>query len=239
MTESQRQLRADLALCGFQLMLGVLIASCIGLIIYAVAPGVFQGDGERLTGDDFGIPAYVSGRDADGDGIDDQTDILQSAKDYVATNPMYESRYFQGGWLDDGTGVCTDIIAYALLGAGYDLREMVDDDIRELAADYTSSLAYDVDRPDPNIDYRRVSNLKVFFYHKAINLTCDTTDISEWQGGDIVCYANHIAIVSDRRNADGVPYVIHNGSPWQACYEEDRLDDWGGPEFHWRWAPRG
>lgn len=157
----------------------------------------------------------------------------------MATRPTYRSDYFQGGWPTDGTGVCTDVIAYALLGAGYDLPSLVDADIRadaQVRRDGTGEVPhYDVERADPNIDYRRVRNLKVFFDCHATNLTCDVSDISEWQGGDIVCYDDHIGIVSDRRNSDGVPYIIHHGSPWQSSYEENRLGDWGGPERHWRW----
>ena len=67
------------------------------------------------------IPAYVSELDQDGDGIDDQTDILQSAWEYLATRPEYKSRYYDGGYPDDGYGVCTDVVAFALKGAGYDL----------------------------------------------------------------------------------------------------------------------
>ena len=29
---------------------------------------------------------------------------------------------------------------------------------------------------------------------------------------------------SDRRNRDGVPYVIHHNDPWQTAYEQDILE---------------
>ena len=83
----------------------------------------------KYSNDDFGITAYVSAVDADRDGVDDQTDILQSAKDYVATKPKYKSVYYASGYPDDGHGVCTDVVAQAFLGAGYDLRVLVNDDI--------------------------------------------------------------------------------------------------------------
>ncbi|MCK9479602.1 MAG: DUF1287 domain-containing protein [Firmicutes bacterium] len=49
-----------------------------------------------------------------------------------------------------------------------------------------------------------------------------------WQGGDIVTIdkPQHIAIISDRRNAKGVPYVIHNIGP--APREENCLESWNG-----------
>ena len=52
----------------------------------------------------------------------------------------------------------------------------------------------------------------------------DPYDIEEWQPGDIVIYGEqyvHIAIISDKRNKDGVPYIIHNGG--QPVREENML----------------
>ena len=83
---------------------------------------------------------------------------------------------------------------------------------------------YDIDQPDKNIDFRRVKNLKVYFEHAAVSLTTDLSKIEEWQGGDIVIFQDHIGIVSDRRNENGVPYVIHHNSPWQKKYEQDILE---------------
>ena len=177
------------------------------------------------------VPARADAGDADGDGIDDQTDILQSALAYVATCPRYRSAYYAGGYSDDGYGVCTDVVAYALLGAGYDLQRFVDEDI---AAD---SGAYGIDVPDPAIDFRRVRNLAVYFKRNAQALTTDTSDLEAWQGGDIVLYDGHVGIVSDRRDAHGVPYLIHHASPFQLAYEEDRLESYGAITGHYRMIP--
>lgn len=163
------------------------------------------------------IPAYVSELDQDADGIDDQTDILQSAWEYLATRPEYKSRYYDGGYPDDGYGVCTDVVAFALKGAGYDLSALVDHDIR------TNYDDYNVETPDANIDFRRVRNLLVYFQHHALSLSTDPNETSEWQGGDIVIFKEHIGIVSDRRNRFGVPYLIHHYGPFQRYYEEDVL----------------
>lgn len=167
---------------------------------------------------DFGITTFISSRDKDADGIDDQTDILESAKSYVATEPIYQSRYYAGGYPDDGYGVCTDVVAFALLGAGYDLRELLDADIR------LHPERYDIEIIDKNIDFRRVDNLKRFFDYNAESLTTSISDIDAWQGGDIVVFEGHIGIVSDTRNRNGVPFVIHHYSPWQRFYEEDILE---------------
>lgn len=137
---------------------------------------------------------FHSSVDRDDDGVDDQLDILNGALAYVSTHPKYKSRYYETGYPDDGYGVCTDVVAYALKNAGYDLQELVDADIREQPQDYM------VEEPDANIDFRRVRNLKVFFAHTAAAMTTDVSEIEEWQGGDIVIFERHIGIVSDRRN---------------------------------------
>ncbi len=169
---------------------------------------------------DFHIATYHSLVDQDADGLDDQTDILQSARAYLATKPKYQSKYYPGGYPDDGHGVCTDVVAQGLRGAGYDFMELVDRDIRE------HPQAYAVDTRDPNIDFRRVQNLQTYFARHAQALTTNLSDISAWQGGDIVVFDGHIGIVSDRRNQRGVPYLIHHYSPLQVNYEEDALGNY-------------
>ena len=166
----------------------------------------------------FGIETYKSKIDKDNDGIDDQTDILNNVRNYIATKPQYESKYYAGGYPDDGYGVCTDVVAFGLRDAGYDLRELVNEDIKN------NSDKYNIDVRDKNIDYRRVKNLLIYFQNNSINLTTDIKDIDKWQGGDIVVFSTHIGIVSDKRNKKGIPYVIHHERPYQEEYEEDILN---------------
>ena len=105
---------------------------------------------------------------------------------------------------------------------------MVDKDIELNTDDYPR-----VDKPDTNIDFRRVPNLRVFFEKYATVLTNDTSEITEWQPGDIVIFGDnkHIGIVSDKRNKNGQPYIIHNGG--QPNREEDFLKR-GIPTGHYR-----
>ncbi len=171
----------------------------------------------KYSNEDFGIVPYVSGVDKDGDGVDDQTDILRSVRAYLDTKPRYKSQYYATGYPDDEFGVCTDVVAFGLLGAGYDLMALVDEDVRAHREQYAIE---DVDR---NIDFRRVENLMIYFKNTAIALTTDIRDIEQWQGGDIVIFKNHIGIVSDKRNSRGTPFVLHNSNPVQRYYEEDIL----------------
>lgn len=180
-----------------------------------------QGQNRKMEYDaQFQIEPYISDSDADGDGIDDQTDMLESTRAYIATKPKYGSKYYSGGYPDDGYGVCTDVVAFACLGTGYNLMDLVAEDVR------TAQDAYGIETPDPNIDYRRVKNLNVYFSRHAQSLTTDLSDINEWQGGDIVVFDSHIAIVSDKRNARGIPYIIHHVSVSQKAYEQDLMEHW-------------
>lgn len=153
----------------------------------------------------------------------------------MSTHPKYKSRYYETGYPDDGYGVCTDVVAYALKNAGYDLQVLVDADIREQPQDYM------VAEPDANIDFRRVRNLKVFFSHTAFALTTDVSEIEEWQGGDVVIFERHIGIVSDRRNKNGVPYIIHHNDPCRRLtsrtFWKNELTSWVITEFQNKSGP--
>ena len=173
---------------------------------------------KKYTNEDFNIEAYKSNIDKDNDGIDDQTDILNNANNYIKTNPKYKSKYYNTGYPNDEYGVCTDVVAFALKDAGYDLMELVNDDIKN------NKELYDIDAVDKNIDFRRVKNLKVYFDNNAISLTTDIKEIEEWQGGDIVVFKKHIGIISDKRNRKGISFVIHHANPYQIYYEEDILE---------------
>jgi uncharacterized protein YijF (DUF1287 family) len=165
--------------------------------------------------------------------------ILAGARHEVANRTKYVNNYYQGGYPPDNEGVCTDVIWRAFRHAGYNLKALVDHDIRENLQEYPG-----VDTPDPNIDFRRVVNLQVFFRRNAQSLIQkiipnDAANCREWQGGDIVvfCKPNHIAVVSDKRNNEGVPYLIHNSGPYAA--EEDALLDWARDDSiigHYRWV---
>ena len=171
------------------------------------------------TAEDFGIITIKSNLDKDGDGIDDYTDILLGARAEAERKPRYQSTYYAGGYPPDTEGVCTDVVWRAFRDAGYLLKDMVDEDIAQNVEEYPRVEG----KPDTNIDFRRVPNLKVYFERNHITLTNDLSQIAEWQPGDIVVFGSkHIGIISDKRNKNGVPYLIHNGG--QPNREEDILE---------------
>jgi hypothetical protein len=157
--------------------------------------------------------------DKDNDGIDDFTDIMLGARQDALNMPTYDDRYWGGGYPPDDIGVCADVIWRALMAAGYNLKDLIDADIKAHPEAYPRII-----KADPNIDFRRTRNLKIFFDRHLVKLTLDIYDIDQWQAGDIVIFYpdyHHIGIVSDQRNFLGVPYLIHNTG--QKDREEDIL----------------
>lgn len=200
----------------------VLIFIVIVLVIMSIISIIFivcQKNKKVYYAEDFGIETLKSNKDYDNDGIDDYTDILQGAKIEAKNKPTYRSSYYSGGYPPDDEGVCTDVIWRALKNAGYSLKDMVDEDIKNNVDSYPRVEG----KPDSNIDFRRVPNLKVYFERNQIVLTTDLSKIEEWQPGDIVVFGNsHIGIISDKRNKKGIPYLIHNAG--QPLREEDALE---------------
>lgn len=172
---------------------------------------------EYYKASDFGIKTIYSKTDFDNDKIDDYSDFVLGARKDANNHPTYVSEYYGDSYPPDNEGTCTDTIWRAFKNAGYSLRDMVNNDIKNNKRDYPS-----IEYIDINIDFRRVNNLEIFFSKYALNLTLNYKEIDKWQPGDIVIFENkHIGIISDRRNADGIPYVIHNGG--QPVREEDFL----------------
>lgn len=166
----------------------------------------------------FGIETVQSSIDFDQDGVDDYRDVMLGARQDARNHPAYDDRYWEEGYPPDDIGVCTDVVWRAFRHAGYSLRDMVDADIAARPEAYPR-----ITQSDSNIDFRRVYNLRVFFDTYAIPLSLDPDDTAAWQPGDIVIWGadKHIGIVSDRRNAKGHAFVIHNsGQPFR---EQDAL----------------
>lgn len=165
--------------------------------------------------------------DKDKDGIKDQEDIVLGARKEAHKKVKYKSGYYVGGYPPENEGVCTDLVWRAFKDAGYNLKDMVDEDIKNNPGDYKEIQG----KPDPNIDFRRVSNLYVYFKKYAASITTelkpnDIENLKEWQPGDIITFdhSEHIAIVSDKRRADGIPYIIHNAPP--CAREGDEIMHW-------------
>ncbi len=176
------------------------------------------------------VPTIVPDQDQNHNGIPDSIDLVNGARQEVTGHTLWDASYYQGGYPPEGRGDDTDVIWRAFKAAGYNLKDMVDADIQADPAAYSAF----VKQPDPNIDFRKVGVLDIFFQRHALKLITDVKpgdvgNLEQWQPGDIVVFGlpadpDHIAIISDRRRKDGVPLVIHNAGPWAT--EGDYLLRW-------------
>lgn len=208
--------------------------ACIILFMTLCLSALYYYNTTYFSADKFNIKELKSSIDYDNDGIDDYTDILLGARKDAKRKPKYDSRYWSTGYPPDNIGVCADVIWRAFEEAGYNLRNLIDEDIKNNIKLYPY-----VKKQDSNIDFRRVKNLKVYFDRHATILTTDINKIEEWMPGDIVIFGKnytHIGIISDKRNINGIPWLIHNAG--QPKREENALEIWAlrkGISGHYRW----
>jgi hypothetical protein len=132
----------------------------------------------------------------------------------VLYDPGYRKIDYPMGDVPWYRGVCTDVVIRAYRVLGLDLQELV----------HRSG----VGTGDTNIDHRRVDVLRKYFARHGQSLPVGK-DPSAFRPGDVVTFhvpggifsKTHVAIVSDRKSAAGVPLVIHNRG--LGVWEEDWL----------------
>ena len=142
--------------------------------------------------------------------------LVRDARSQIGVTMSYDPAYrkiaFPMGDVPLSTGVCTDVVIRALRGQGVDLQALVNKDMKAAWAAYPK--IWGLQKPDGNIDHRRVPNLEVFFRRHGQSLSL--SDKTTFKAGDIVTWRlpqsnlPHIGIVSDKRAADGTPLIIHN-----------------------------
>ena len=147
--------------------------------------------------------------------------VLAAARAQIGDRyvPDYVALRYPMGDVPRGTGVCTDVVIRSLRSVGIDLQRLVHEDMRRHFASYPKR--WGLRRPDPNIDHRRVPNLQVYFRRMGWAVSGPAflpADLVTWRlpGG-----RDHLGLVSDRRNARGVPLVLHNLGP--TAREDDCL----------------
>ena len=186
----------------------------------------------------FQVAENFSKVDNNKNGVADALDIVSGANREVLNKTKYMSNYYAGGFPPETEGVCTDVIWRGFKAANINLKELIDEDIKSNTKLYPRVEG----KPDPNIDFRRVPNQDVFFSRNCVSLTTevkarDEENLKQWQPGDIVVFTKgyeHIGIISDRRDKNGIPYVIHNTRPHATTM---RLSWFTSPIYaHYRWS---
>ena len=138
---------------------------------------------------------------------------IERTKHAVTYDGSYHAIPYPGGDVPADVGVCTDVVIRAFRQLGIDLQERVHE---EMKADFDAfPNHWGLTRPDPNIDHRRVPNLRVLFERRGRVLPA-TNDAEDYAPGDLVTWTvgrnlPHIGIVTDRK-APGVErfLVVHN-----------------------------
>jgi uncharacterized protein YijF (DUF1287 family) len=143
--------------------------------------------------------------------------IVEAARAQVGKTVKYDGAYvvlaYPGGDVPIESGVCTDVVVRALrTSLTMDLQKLVHEDMAANFAAYPKN--WGLKKADRNIDHRRVPNLMVFFKRKGWELKVTKT-AADYAAGDLVtCLIGgklpHVMVVSDKKNAEGVPLVIHN-----------------------------
>ncbi len=155
--------------------------------------------------------SLASGQDGFYKMLADSTLVLTNQK--VIYDPSYFSIDYPNGDVPSDKGVCTDVIIRAYRKLGIDLQKEVHEDMKANFADYPQN--WGLDKPDKNIDHRRVPNLmKYFSRHGIIQKISDKPE--DYKPGSIVCWnlgggRTHIGIVSNKKTKDAKRYlIVHN-----------------------------
>ena len=158
--------------------------------------------------------------------------LLESAHEQMEVTKSYDPAYvvldYPNGDIPLEKGVCTDVVIRAFRNADVDLQKEVHEDMSRNFSVYPTK--WGLEKPDTNIDHRRVPNLQKFFERKNKSLLV-TRNAKNFQPGDVVSWdlngkgMTHIGLVSDVFNESTGRYlIIHNiGGGARA---EDCLFNW-------------
>jgi len=131
----------------------------------------------------------------------------------VTYDGSYRRIAYPNGDVPADVGVCTDVVIRAYRAIGLDLQQRVHEDMRTAFAVYPK--LWGLNRPDSNIDHRRVPNLQTYFLRQQLALPVgpnpDTYKSAELVTWILPGNLPHIGIVTNRRSSDGKrPLIVHN-----------------------------
>lgn len=160
--------------------------------------------------------------------FEDAHPLVISARKQIGKVIYYDTSYYSGGYPPTDRGACTDVIEQGLRDNDYDLKTKIDQDMKNNPERYPHE-------SDPNINFRRVRNVKIFldYYAEKLPTELDEKNLSAWKSGNIVTFDQipgslwHIAIISNKKNQDNIPLLIHNYG--RGVVEDDYLLTWPAP----------
>ncbi|HND88518.1 MAG TPA: DUF1287 domain-containing protein, partial [Saprospiraceae bacterium] len=110
---------------------------------------------------------------------------LRLTEQQVTYDPAYYVIPYPMGDVPPDRGVCTDVVIRAYRQLGVDLQQLVHEDMRAHFDAYPTR--WSLSKPDPNIDHRRVPNLRVFFERKGASRPL-TQHAADYLPGDAVTW---------------------------------------------------
>ncbi len=110
---------------------------------------------------------------------------LARTKHQVRYDPAYVVLDYPGGDVPGDTGVCTDVVVRGYRALGVDLQKAVHEDMTAHFSRYPP--LWGLNRPDRNIDHRRVPNLQTFFTRHGESLEV-SADQANYLPGDLVAW---------------------------------------------------
>ncbi|MGB0909827.1 MAG: DUF1287 domain-containing protein [Nitrospirales bacterium] len=138
---------------------------------------------------------------------------LKRTHETVQYDGSYRVIPYPMGDVPKNIGVCSDVVIRSYRAVGIDLQKLVHEDMLKNFFVYPQH--WDLKKPDPNIDHRRVPNLQAFFTRHGSLLSISQL-ASDYNPGDIVTWMlpgnlPHIGIVTDQRAPmTNRPMIVHN-----------------------------
>lgn len=142
--------------------------------------------------------------------VDAATERLQHVVFYDGS---YQRIDYPNGDVSPNKGVCTDVIIRSYRTLNIDLQQLVHEDMQNHFDQYPNH--WGLQKPDSNIDHRRVPNLETYFSRHGEVLPI-TTQPDDYRPGDLVTWRltgsnlPHIGVVSDQKAESGNYKIIHN-----------------------------
>lgn len=148
---------------------------------------------------------------------------LKRTQAKVVYDPTYYKIDYPMGDIPANKGVCTDVVIRSYRAQKVDLQELVHEDMKWNFRQYPQ--IWSLQKPDTNIDHRRVPNLQRFFSRKGDSLPV-TENATDYQPGDIVAWrlldgATHMGVVVPgpglKKDERWIVHNIGSGPSWEDC----------------------
>ena len=131
----------------------------------------------------------------------------------VVYDPAYVAMDYPNGDVPENQGVCADVVVRIYRELGIDLQKEVHEDMTRNFDLYPR--IWKLEKPDSNIDHRRVQNLMIFFerYGQVLPIT---KNVNDYLPGDIIVWEfglgrKHIGMTIDELSNNGQKLlIVHN-----------------------------